>query len=181
MNKQQFRFAALRICAASAAVILGAALQPALPANVDAPLPVKLAVFDFELEDFSAGAAVTRGSAEDAKQLGNVTSEVRRLIAQSGRYSLVDVGSAEAEAVKTHSLRECNGCEAIIASKLGAQQSMVGIVSRISRMEYQVTFSIRDARTGAVVSVEHTDLRMGADDSWDRGAAWLIKNRLLSN
>ena len=37
----------------------------------------------------------------------------------------------------------------------------------------------RDARTGALVSVQQTDLRIGANYSWSRGAAWLVKNRLL--
>jgi hypothetical protein len=42
-----------------------------------------------------------------------------------------------------------------------------------------VTFKIRDTRTGAPIAVEQTDLRIGANYSWNRGAAWLIKNRLL--
>jgi hypothetical protein len=103
------------------------------------------------------------------------------LIAQSGRYSLVDVSSADAEPVKAHALRNCDGCDAGIASKLGAEQSFVGIVTRISRTEYTVRFQIRDARTGAVIFNQATDLRMGADYFWDRGAAWLIKNRLLAS
>jgi hypothetical protein len=40
-------------------------------------------------------------------------------------------------------------------------------------------FQIRDARTGAVVSDEDSGLHMGADYSWNRGAAQLIKDRLL--
>jgi hypothetical protein len=150
----------------------------ASPASSDSrPAPIKLAVFDFELEDTSAGASLT--NAADAVQLGLVTTEVRKLIEQSGRYRLVDVSSADAEAVKTHGLGKCDGCDAAIASKLGAEQSLIGIVTRISRMEYQVTYRIRDARTGAVIATEQTGLRMGADYSWTRGAAALIKARLL--
>ncbi|MGH6868286.1 MAG: DUF2380 domain-containing protein, partial [Methylocella sp.] len=65
--------------------------------------------------------------------------------------------------------------------KLGADQSLIGIVTRISRMEYTVRFQIRDARDGAVIFNKQTDLRMGANYSWDRGVAWLIKNRLLNS
>jgi hypothetical protein len=46
-------------------------------------------------------------------------------------------------------------------------------------MEYAVTFKLRDARSGAIVAVEQTDLRMGANVAWSRGARWLIQNRLL--
>jgi hypothetical protein len=56
---------------------------------------------------------------------------------------------------------------------------MIGIVTRVSRTEYAVTYKIRDARSGAIVAVEQTDLRMGANVAWSRGARWLIQNRLL--
>ena len=48
---------------------------------------------------------------------------------------------------------------------------------RISRMEYQVTYRIRNASTGAVIATEQTGLRMGADYSRTPGAAALIKAR----
>jgi hypothetical protein len=158
-----------------------AILLAAPPARADTSPPVKLAVFDFELEDFSAGAALLPANPADFEQLKHVTNEARQLIAQSGRYSLVDVSSADAEAAKAHSLRNCDGCDAAIALKFGAQQSLVGIVTRISRTEYTVRFMIRDTQTGATVFNQQTGLRMGAIESWYRGAVWLIKNRLLEN
>ncbi len=79
---------------------------------------------------------------------------VRQLLAQSGRYRVIDVSAANADAVKAHTLRDCGGCDATIALKLGAEQSLVGVVRRVSRTEYTVGFQVRDAWTGAVVSVE---------------------------
>ena len=165
----------------SGALLLCATLLPAFAATADNSPPLKLALFDFELEDFSAGGSLLAGNPADSEKLQRVTDEARRLIAESGRYSLIDVSSADAGPVKAHALRNCDGCDAPIASKLGAEQSFVGIVTRISRTEYTVRFQIRDARTGAVIFNKVTDLRMGADYSWDRGAAWLIKNRLLAS
>jgi Protein of unknown function (DUF2380) len=144
-----------------------------------APAPIKLAVFDFELEDLSAGASAAGTSDSDVTQLTNVDGAVRQLFARSGRYTLVDIGSVDASAAKMHRLRECDGCEAGIASRLGAEQSFVGIVSRISRTEYVVKFRMLDARTGAVVSVGDSGLRMGADYSWERGVTRLIRDRVL--
>ena len=117
--------------------------------------PVKLTVLDFTLDDRSAGASLAGESSADIAQLQLATDEARRLLAESGRYSLVDVG--------------------------GAEQTLVAVVTRISRTEYTVTSQIRDARTGAVVFNGATGLRMGANDSWRRGAAWLIRNRLLAS
>jgi Protein of unknown function (DUF2380) len=145
----------------------------------DAIAPVKLAVFDFELEDFSAGAGIIPESDQDREQLRLATETVRRLLVESGRYSLVDVSGADAADVRAHTLRQCDGCDAAIARKLDADQSLVGIVTRITRTDYAVTFKLRDTRTGAPIAIEQTDLRIGANYSWNRGAAWLIKNRLL--
>jgi Protein of unknown function (DUF2380) len=154
-------------------------LAPTFGKQSDALAPVKLAVFDFELEDFSGGAGIIPESDQDREQLRLATETVRRLLVDSGRYSLVDVSGADAPDVTAHSLHKCDGCDAAIARKLGADQSLVGIVTRITRTDYAVTFKIRDTRTGAPIAVEQTDLRIGANYSWNRGAAWLIKNRLL--
>ena len=163
-----------------AAAVLWTASVTAPPAVAAAPAPIKLAVFDFELEDYSAGALSTGETSADAKGLASMTGDIRALLARSGRYSVVEVGDADAPAAKEHALHGCNGCDAAIALKLGADQSFVGVVKRISRTEYTVRFQIRDARTGALISDEESGLRMGADYSWGRGAARLIKDRLLA-
>jgi len=169
-----------RLLAACAVALLCGGAPWALPASAE-PSPIRIVVFDFELDDFSGGAGIAGDPAADLVQLDRVTSEARRLIAQSGRYGLVDVADAENDAVKARVLRQCNGCDAAIALKLGADQSLVGVVTRISRTEYVVRFQIRDAHTGALVLARQSDLRIGADYSWNRGAAALIKSSLLDN
>jgi hypothetical protein len=148
-------------------------------AEAVAPAPIKIAVFPFELEDFSAAAASTPPDDIDREQLRLSTEEAHRLIAASGRYQLIDVGAANDQAAKAGRLHDCGGCEARIAAGLDADQSMIGIVTRISRTEYAVTYKIRNAGSGALVDVEQTDLRMGANVAWSRGVRWLIQRRLL--
>ena len=148
-------------------------------AETAAPLPVKIAVFPFELADFSAAAAYVPADDIDLEQLRLSTEEARRLIVESGRYQLVDTGNANEQIAKMVPLRDCEGCEAGIAAGLAADQSMIGIVTRITRTEYAVTYKIRDARSGGVVDVQQTGLRMGANVAWSRGARWLIQRRLL--
>ena len=104
-------------------------------ADTAAPSPVKMALFPFELEDFSAAAAYAPPDDIDREQLRLSTEEARRLIAASGRYQLVDVSAVSEEAAKAGKLRDCDGCEARIAAALDADQSMIGIVTRITRME----------------------------------------------
>jgi hypothetical protein len=164
-----------------ASVMIAAGFQVAAAEETAAPAPIRLAVFPFELEDFSAAAAYIPPDDIDREQLRLSTEEARRLIAESGRYKLVDVGVANDEAAKAGKLHDCDGCEAKIAAGLHADQSMIGIVTRISRTDYAVTYKIRDVRSGALVDVEQTDLRGGANSAWSRGARWLIQRRLLGN
>jgi uncharacterized protein DUF2380 len=140
---------------------------------------IALAVFDFELEDTTASASATGVGASDAAHLAEVTNGVREFLGQSGRYHVIDVSGAGAEAVKTHTLRDCGGCDAAIADKLGADQSLIGVVRRVSRTEYTIRFQVRNARTGALVSRGDSGLRMGADYSWKRGAVRLVGDRLI--
>jgi Protein of unknown function (DUF2380) len=144
-----------------------------------APAPIKLAVFPFELEDFSAAAVYHPLDDIDREQLRLSTEEARRLIAESGRYTLVDLGIVNDEAAKAGKLHDCDGCDVKIAAGVHADQSMIGIVTRISRTDCAVTYKIRDVRSGALVDVEQTDLRAGANSAWSRGARWLIQRRLL--
>jgi hypothetical protein len=161
-------------------LLFSASLPTAFDASAHTSPLGRLALFDFELEDFSASAETAGESADDTAQLAIVTNEARRLPAQSGRYSLVDISSSDAEPVKKHSLRSCNGCDATIALKLGAEQSLVGVVTRISRTEYTVQIQIRDTRTGTVVFKKQSDVRMGANYSWSRGVSSFIKGNLLN-
>ena len=157
---------------------LGAQLAPSAAV---ATAPIGLAVFDFELEDTTAAAQASGVAPTDAAQLADVTSGVRELFAQSGRYRVIETRDANAEAATAHTLRDCDGCEAGIAQKLGADQALIGVVRRVSRTEYTIGFQVRDSRTGAVVTRADSGLRMGADYSWRRGAVRLVKDQLLES
>ncbi|HEY1735896.1 MAG TPA: DUF2380 domain-containing protein, partial [Methylovirgula sp.] len=139
----------------------------------------KLAVFDFELLDFSGGAGLVPESKEDRQDLQDATDDVRHLLAQSGRYTPVDVSNVTDAAAKDHQLQKCGACDAAIAIKLGADQAFLGIVTRITRTDYAVTYQIRDAVTGKLIDVQQSDLRIGANYSWSRGAVALVKDKLL--
>ncbi len=141
--------------------------------------PIKIAVFPFELEEFSAAAG--QGSSPDESSfLAQSTDEAKQQLLQSGRYSLIDTAGADIAAAKGQGLRNCNGCEAPIALQLGADQALIGVVTKISMTEYVVQLQVRDARSGEVVSKYSTGLRMGANYSWSRGVRSLMKNEMLA-
>jgi len=142
------------------------------------PTPVKIAVFDFELEDVGPAAAIEGASTSTAAIMDRVSGAARRGLAQSGRYSLVDVSKANAKPVTEKSLRDCDGCDAAIALQLGAEQSFVGVVRRVSMTDYYVQIQISDARTGKILNQQAANFA-GGDDGWASGVAALIRHQVL--
>ena len=138
--------------------------------------PIKIAVFRFELEDFSAAAG--SGSApNESAALTQSTAEAERLLNKSGRYKVV--GTAGADIRAKDGLRDCGGCEAPVAAKLGADEALIGVVTKVSMTEYRVQLQVRDTHDGHVLATYRTDLRMGADYAWPRGVRWLVENQML--
>lgn len=134
------------------------------------PAPVTLAVFEFELEDTTA-ASVGASAASDASHLAEVTGGVREALGQSGRYRIVDVGR---EAATAGALRDCGGCEAAIAKGLGADQSLIGVVRRVSRTEYTLGFGFampapaRCWRAATAACARVQTIRSAAPCGWSR-------------
>ena len=164
----------------AAAVLLALLLNSVAPRAAESPPAiVKIAVFDFELEDSSAGSGVVAQDAFDKKYLTQATDMAKRLLVESGRYNLIDTKFASTAAVAAHGIRNCGGCEASLAQSLGGEQAMIGIVNRISRAEFTASIRVVDVSSGATVSNSFTNLRMGANDSWPRGVKWLMNRQVL--
>ena len=161
-----------------AVLALGLTLSSIVGADdVPAP-PVKIAVFDFELEDLSPAAALLNKSTDRAATMAKVSSEARRELAESGRYSVIDPSKADATAVTSKSLRNCDGCEAGIARQLGADQSLFGVVRSVTQTDYYVAIQIRDARTGKLIDQQEANFAGGAE-GWPSGVRMLIKHQIL--
>lgn len=172
-----------RLCSTLAAIgLVCLALGPPSlqAANAQAPPAplVKIAVFDFELEDVSAAASLPGAGGNSAAIMDKVSAKARQVLAQSGRYTLVDVSKADAKPVLEKSLRDCDGCEAAIALQLGADQALVGVVRRISMTDYYVLVQISDCHSGKVLHQEVANFA-GGDDGWASGVAMLLRHQIL--
>ena len=153
----------------------------ACPAQAATPTPVKIAVFEFELDDVSAaGAASKVESADDVNRMKAVTDEARRVLTASGRYTLVDTAGVSAQAAKDGTLRNCNGCDAGIALQLGAERSLIGVVTRVAQTEYYVSMQMTNTKTGKIVN-QQTAFFTGATDAWASGVRLLIKHGILAD
>jgi hypothetical protein len=161
------------------AAVIGSAASQAIAQNA-AGQPVKIAVFDFELQDSSGGGGIIAQDAHDTRYLAEATEMAERLLVESGRYSLVETDDAGIEAEAPRGMRNCDGCEAPAAQKLGAEQAMIGVVNRIGRAEHTLLIRVSDAETGEVLSNDFTNLRMGSNDSWPRAVRSLMRQRMLA-
>ena len=159
-------------------MILGQAIHPTYAADAATSPPIKMAVFDFELQDATAAASLLGETTSNVAMMDKVSSEARRMLAESGRYRLVDVSHVDAKPVKEKSLRNCEGCEAGIALQLGADQSLLGVVTKVTQTDYYISIQISDARTGKVLDRQEANFA-GADDGWASGVRMLIKHQVL--
>jgi hypothetical protein len=134
------------------------------------PMP-KIAVFAFELEDLSAAAVILGQSTTSTASLDRVTQMARNAMAKSARYDVID-------ATPRIALKDCDGCEAQAALELGADQSLIGVVRRVSQTDYYLIIQIRDAHTGKILAQEAANFA-GGEDGWASGVRMLIIHQVL--
>jgi curli biogenesis system outer membrane secretion channel CsgG len=139
---------------------------------------VKIAVFEFELEDATPAAEYVGKPTTSDESLQKATVAAREQLAGSGRYRIVSVDGVDATQVHDRTLRNCDGCEAAIARKLGAQRSMIGIVNRATQTDYYIAVVIRDASTGKVIDSQAANFA-GGEEGWASGVRMLIKHQVL--
>jgi hypothetical protein len=153
---------------------------PGAPVDPPPPRPavVKLAVFDFELEDATPAAALLGQGTKNEAVMEKVSLDARQMLAKSGRYLLVDVSDANALPVREKSLRNCEGCEAGIALEAGAEQALVGVIRRVTQTDYYVQIQITDAKTGKVLNQQSANFA-GGPDGWASGVRMLLKHQVL--
>lgn len=159
-------------------VALSLGIAPVLAVDVVKQAPVKIAVFDFELDDATPAAALLNQATSDVAALDKASAAARQQLQQSGRYSIIDASKVDAQAVKDKALRNCSGCEAAIARRLGADESLIGIVRRATQTDYYVLILIRNARTGELIDQQGANFA-GGEEGWASGVRMLIKHQIL--
>jgi Protein of unknown function (DUF2380) len=160
-----------------ATTLVLAAFMVARPASA---APMKVAVFDLELIDSSLQGEMEGPQPDDLARLELASDELRRGLAQSGRYEVVDVAPAADEIEAAGYLRACNGCELEIAKALGAELALIGWVQKVSNLILNINVQMRDVTTEELIFGASVDIRGNTDEAWLHGVRYLLKNRLLA-
>jgi len=137
-----------------------------------------VAVFDFELTDTARQDQLAPHNAEHVARLALVSGELRKKLAESGRFTILDIAPIAA-AAHAANLQSCGGCDITLARSLDADYAITGMVYKVSDLILNMMIFIRDTRTGANVAVAQADMRGDTDVSWVRTVGWLVRNRIL--
>jgi uncharacterized protein DUF2380 len=151
-------------------------LAIATPVRADPP---KLAVFDFELMDTSLQGELDGPRADERDRLMRVSDQVRKELAESGKFQLLEISKVNAAAHGSN-LQACGGCDVQYAQQLGADLAMTGVVQKVSNLILNINIYLRDVHSGALVTSMSVDLRGNTDESWSRATSYLVRNRLLA-
>jgi hypothetical protein len=146
------------------------------PAHADPP---KAAIFDFELLDTSLQGEMNGPRADEQRRLKDVTEQVRKALADAGKFVVLDITAVNA-AAHASNLQACGGCDVQYAQQLGADLAITGLVQKVSALILNMNIYLRDAHTGRVITAMSADFRGNTDESWSRTASYLLRNRLLA-
>ncbi|WGR93178.1 DUF3280 domain-containing protein [Bradyrhizobium sp. ISRA435] len=141
--------------------------------------PPKLAVFDFEMIDTSLQGEVSGPRADEQARLGRVGDQVRKELAESGKFRVVDIAPVNAAAHGSH-LQACGGCDVTLADKLGADLAITGVVQKVSNLILNINLYLRDVHSGKLLAAASVDMRGNTDESWQRATDYLVRNHLLA-
>jgi hypothetical protein len=157
-----------------------AVLLFALPAvAIAAP---KTAVMPFEITiDQPPDALPTmpvKPSAEESRRLEQATDQLRKALAETGQYDVVDLTPFAAVVKEAQPFFKCDGCEADLARKAGAELAVTGLVRKVTEALLSVSVELRAADTGKIARAGSVSFHENTDDGWARAVRWLVKNRL---
>jgi Protein of unknown function (DUF2380) len=136
------------------------------------------AVFDFDFVDTSLEASPSGARQDEARRLIVAGDRLRELLRQGGLVT-VDLAPVRDRIERARPLRSCNDCELAFARELGAELAVSGMVHKVSNLILTIDVAIRDANTGMMLRTGRADIRGNTDESWLRGVAYVVRNRLL--
>jgi Protein of unknown function (DUF2380) len=144
---------------------------------VAAKEPSPTAVFSFSFDDTSLQGQMQGPEPAEQRRLVALDAELRTMLVGSECCSMVDLQDVAKQAQDTD-LRTCNGCDVDLARKVGARISVTGWVQKVSNLILNINLVARDVATSKVIEAGSVDIRGNTEESWSRGLAYLLRNRL---
>ncbi|MCA0997174.1 DUF3280 domain-containing protein [Alloyangia pacifica] len=95
-------------------------------------------------------------------------------------FELLDLAPVSEERARIVNPAKCYGCDARMASKLGADYALVGEVQKVSNLILSMNLQLRDPNTGQTVRGRVVDIRSNTDESWRRGMDYILRTGIFT-
>ena len=115
-------------------------LIPAMPAFA----ATRAAVFDIELQDTSG----EQSTPAQAERIRATTEALRRKLAETGKYEIVDMSANSERISKLGFQRSCVTCFVAIARERGAEVVVFGTVNKVSTLILSMEIKLLSVETG---------------------------------
>ncbi len=155
-------------------LLLGSLLLFLLVAPAPARSAEKLALLPFALENTS----LEPNRSDELARIEMLDEVVGDRLREAG-YEMVDTTPVAEEVAALSSIRGCNGCEISFGRKLGASQIAFGWVQKVSNLILNISMIVREVGSGRLLAAGSVDIRGNTDESWRRGAIYLLDHRIL--
>jgi hypothetical protein len=138
----------------------------------------KVAIFPFDIRDVEIeGDLLAQPKDYDVRRMKLVADELKTLMEKDGTYEVVDLAPLAAEVEEKFPFSKCDGCEAELGKKAGADLAVTGYVDKLSDALISLQLFARDTATGEVKKTMSAEIRGNTDELWLHGIRWLWKNR----
>jgi Protein of unknown function (DUF2380) len=117
---------------------------------------------------------------EDTARMTKFTAQLKQALEKSGRYRAIDLASIEKDIDAVRDITDCNGCEADLAKKAGAQVAVVAWVQKVSSLILNMNIRIVEAKTGVALKGGSIDIRGDDDQTWGRGLKYLLAEHVFA-
>ena len=137
--------------------------------------PPRIASLGFEFLNTSPAASTP----DELARVHRLGDQLRRGLAEPGRYDVVDTGRLDDPIARQTSFRNCNGCELEMGRTVGAELVAYGWVQKVSNLILNINLVIEDVSTGRQMHADSVDIRSNTDESWQRGLRFLLDERIF--
>lgn len=136
----------------------------------------KTAVFDFQL----ANLAQFPPTEEDKARLPHLSDLLRQKLQESGKYDVVPLtDDVKKEVANAPELRNCNGCAADFAKKMGVKLAVTGEIQKVSNLILNINVYFKEVGSNKPEQAYSVDIRGDNDLSFDHGVKYLVKHNIL--
>ena len=138
------------------------------------------AILGMTLLDTSTEGDYFGPRADEAARIEMLEDQLAEAFADRG-YETLDTAPVAARVEDVTNIARANGLDVQLARELGADLAVTGEVQKVSNLILTMNVLVRDAASGELLRAGNADIRSNTDESWTRGLAYVLRNRIFAD